>query len=364
MTNEVQALRPLLDLIYSGEGGPDSYNRGRAGDSPGPWPGGLQRLTIGEVEQLQARGEVFAVGQLQVTPGTMPLAIRAAGLTRTDRFDRVNQDRMAVGLILRGIRRRLSDYLTGAHDNLDAAQNDLALEWASIPRADGRGAYDGINGNKANPAKVEATREALRRSRAALMALARPVVAADVTTAPRPLARPITTRVVMPAKRPQDYGFKDGDFHLVVNDLVETCKAYNFRGTLLWELPALARGQGRDNQWNERHTDTPPGLYRVGQVYRDWERNPNPPYSRDAIGYGWFSLDLVELEDQERKHGRAGIMIHGGGSGAGWPGAWAPRQPLLPTLGCVRMHNIDLRDKVMPLVDAPGAVFVSVYQER
>lgn len=356
MTDEVKALRPLLDVIYAGEGGPDSYNRGTAGDSPGPFPGGLQRLTVGEVEQLQQRGMVHAVGQLQVTPITMDLAVRSSGVTRTDRFDKVTQDRMAVGLILRGIRRRLADYLTGRSADQDAAMDDLAWEWASLPKPDGTGAYDGMAGNRANPAKMKAVRDALAASRTALMA-------GKPTPAPVP-PRPPAVKLVGPTKRPQDFGFKDGDYHLVVNDQVQTCKAYDFHGTLLWELPALARGQGRENEWNARYSDTPPGLYRVGQVYRDWERNPNPPYSRDAISYGWFSLDLVELEDQERKNGRAGIMIHGGGSAAGWPGAWARHQPLHPTLGCIRMHNADLRDRVMPLVDAPGQVFVSVYQER
>jgi len=89
----------------------------------------------------------------------------------------------------------------------------------------------------------------------------------------------------------------------------------------------------------------------------------------------------VELEQQEIKVGRAGIMLHGGGSGCGWPGAWAakqavPRQPpwptanfivagqqpLLPTLGCIRLHNVDLRDKVLPLYET-GTVYVGVFQE-
>jgi hypothetical protein len=38
-------------------------------------------------------------------------------------------------------------------------------------------------------------------------------------------------------------------------------------------------------------------------------------------------------------------------------------QELRSTQGCVRMHNIDLRDKLLPLTKA-GTVFVSVYQER
>ena len=49
---EIEACRPLLDLIYRHEAGGfaspyEAYNRGGAGDSLGkPWPGGLQNLTI------------------------------------------------------------------------------------------------------------------------------------------------------------------------------------------------------------------------------------------------------------------------------------------------------------------------------
>jgi hypothetical protein len=59
---------------------------------------------------------------------------------------------------------------------------------------------------------------------------------------------------------------------------------------------------------------------------------------------------------------RDGIMVHGGGSACGWPGAWAPRQALYPTLGCIRLHNQDLRDRILPLLDL-GAVWISVLQE-
>jgi hypothetical protein len=80
------------------------------------------------------------------------------------------------------------------------------------------------------------------------------------------------------------------------------------------------------------------------------------------MAYGWYSFDLVELEGQEAKYGRGGIMIHGGGSACGWPGAWAPMQRLFSTHGCVRMHNQHLKDHLLPLTKK-GTVFVSVYQE-
>ena len=169
--------------------------------------------------------------------------------------------------------------------------------------------------------------------------------------------------MIGPKKSPKDFGFKQGDSHIIVNDSTETAKAYDFSGKLLWELPALARGQGSDYEFKMNNTDTPPGLYKVGTIYKDYEKvGTNPAYSRDLMAFGWYSFDLIELENQEAKHGRAGIMMHGGGSACGWPGAWAAMQRLFSTHGCVRMHNQHLKDEVLPLTKT-GTVYVSVYQE-
>lgn len=169
--------------------------------------------------------------------------------------------------------------------------------------------------------------------------------------------------LIGPKKRPQDFGFKNGDSHLIVNDESETMKAFDSTGKLLWIIPCLARGQGSDYEFKLTATDTPPGLYKIGTIYKDYEiHGPNPAYDRTLMAYGWYSFDLIELENQEAKYGRAGIMIHGGGSAANWPGAWAPNQPLFSTHGCVRCKNFDLKDKILPLTKQ-GTVFVSVYQE-
>lgn len=174
---------------------------------------------------------------------------------------------------------------------------------------------------------------------------------------------PPSMALIGPKKRPQDFNFEAGDSHLIVNDASERMKAFSFEGKLLWEIDCLARGQGSDYEWKVTNSDCPPGLYKVGTVYRDYEKvGDKPAYDRTLMSYGWYSLDLVELENQEAKYGRAGIALHGGGSACGWPGAWAPKQPLFSTYGCVRCHNIDLRDKVVPLLKT-GTIFVSVYQE-
>jgi hypothetical protein len=40
-----------------------------------------------------------------------------------------------------------------------------------------------------------------------------------------------------------------------------------------------------------------------------------------------------------------------------------PHQALHPTLGCLRLHNINLRDRVLPLAER-GTVCVGVLQQR
>lgn len=154
---------------------------------------------------------------------------------------------------------------------------------------------------------------------------------------------------------------KPGDSYLLVNDRDQDMEAYDHTGKFLWRINCLARGVGGPG-WRNRNGDTPPGLYKIGAIYKDYERNTSPPCSDTAEAYGWYSFDLEELEGQEAVNGRAGIMVHGGGSACGWPGAWAPRQELHATLGCVRCHNEDLRDKILPLTKQ-GTVYVGVFQE-
>lgn len=157
---------------------------------------------------------------------------------------------------------------------------------------------------------------------------------------------------------------QNGDTYLLVNDSDQDAEAYDRSGTLLWKVPALARGLGRDNQWTINSSDTPPGLYKLGQLYRDYDATggKTPVFSTSAMAYGWYSFDMIELEQQEANNGRSGIMVHGGGSACGWPAAWGPLQPLYPTRGCIRMHNQHLRDLLLPRYET-GTVYVGVFQE-
>lgn len=182
---------------------------------------------------------------------------------------------------------------------------------------------------------------------------------------------PVVTVTTAPIWPPGTVGPKirppvmPGDHHLIANDVNETLTAFTHDGRRLWRIPCLCRGQGREAEWNRPGTDTPPGLYRVGKVYRDYEEDPTARFTPDRRAYGWFSFDLEGQEGQEGPKSRPyrdGIMIHGGGSACGWPEAWAPRQALHSTLGCIRLHNQDLRDRILPLLGL-GTVWVSVLQE-
>jgi L,D-transpeptidase catalytic domain len=168
-------------------------------------------------------------------------------------------------------------------------------------------------------------------------------------------------QLIAPKKTPHDFEFNFGDRHLIVNDDLETIKAFDYQGVKLWERPCLARGQWEDNNWRDPNSDTPPGLYKIGEVYRDYENADEIP-THIKQSFGWYTFDLEELENQEQSVGRAGICLHGGGSNCGWPGAWVEYQKLFPTCGCIRMYNRDLLDLVLPLVEK-GTVYISVYQE-
>ena len=186
--------------------------------------------------------------------------------------------------------------------------------------------------------------------------------AAGSPAAAPPAPEPQRVGLVGPKQRPD---LKAGDHHLVVDDRAETVTAFNHKGERLWTVAALARGQSSETDWRSRSSDTPPGLYKVGTIYRDFEADPSATFTAERRAYGWFSFDLIGLEGQEgpgSRDGRDGIMLHGGGSACGWPGAWLPLQPLYPTLGCIRMHNRDLRDLVLPLAGM-GTIYISVWQE-
>jgi len=209
----VEALRPLFTLIYDREaaGSYNAVNRGKAGDTRS-WrgTGGRQLVehTLAEVQGLQERKELFAVGAMQAIPETLRLMAAEMKLLTTERFDHELQDRITAQLLLGRKRPPVRDYLLGKVSGdpaLAKAVDALAYEWASLPNSKGVGWYDGDKaGNRAKGAVGDVERALLAaRSNLAGVALdgkakppAAPAAAAPAVVAVAAAERPILYRMV------------------------------------------------------------------------------------------------------------------------------------------------------------------------
>ena len=119
-------------------------------------PRALQTMTIGEVlawqDSIDPHYNSEAAGAYQILEDTLRGLYAEAGLTLNDRFNRANQDRLAIALLRR---RGLDQYRSGKITDVAFAQN-LSMEWASLPaqtvdkrrrRSTGQSYYagDGLN---------------------------------------------------------------------------------------------------------------------------------------------------------------------------------------------------------------------------
>lgn len=140
----------LLALIRSGEGGWNSVNFGTVNNT-GRGIGTITNRSIGSLEAMQAKDQVFAVGAYQFTTGVLARARRESGLSPNAPFTPENQSRMAITLITGSKRPALAAYITGQSNNLDAAHWDIAHEWMALQAPNGRGVRDGDKaGNRAS----------------------------------------------------------------------------------------------------------------------------------------------------------------------------------------------------------------------
>jgi len=161
----------LAELVRGGESlGSGLYNAFNGGTTDTAGEMDITSKTIGEMEQMQADGKVFAVGAYQFTPNVLTEARVYSGLSKDDIMTPENQDRLFWGMLLSGRKRpSLAAYLTGQSDDLNAAHEDLALEFAAIQGPDGKGMYD--NDKAGNYARIDANlvRESLIAARKLLM---------------------------------------------------------------------------------------------------------------------------------------------------------------------------------------------------
>ena len=162
----------LAALISSGEGGFNSVNRGRAGDTPGGMK--LTSMRIGDVQKLQAkfnatngREGVYAVGFAQwVSDGQLDMAVKAAGLGPNDLMTPENQLKMFWSYVLNTNKRpALRDYLLGKNNDLLKAHQEFSSEWAAVAGPSGQGAYDGDSAGNMASIKAKRVQQALREAR-------------------------------------------------------------------------------------------------------------------------------------------------------------------------------------------------------
>lgn len=124
----------MKGTIAQGESGKAGYNAHNGGTIDN-----LTGMTIGQLKKMKG-----AMGKYQLLPGTtLGMAARAVGLGDNDLFSAANQESMGKYLFAMRVKR-------GAKGGAAGIQQQLALEWASLPKdASGKGAYDGYAGNMA-----------------------------------------------------------------------------------------------------------------------------------------------------------------------------------------------------------------------
>jgi len=124
-----------FETISGGEGGVNSVNRGTAGDTPGGaksiFGKNLTEMTVGEIMDAQARGEVSAVGKYQIIPGTMRGFVQNSDVTRDMLFTEQTQD-MFKDYVINVKRPSVGKYLRGETNDPTEAGQALAREFASV----------------------------------------------------------------------------------------------------------------------------------------------------------------------------------------------------------------------------------------
>ena len=124
----------LIARGTSGDAGYDTINFKR--DSTD-----VAALTINEYLRrselpLTDADRLIAVGKYQITPGTMRDTMQAMQLTGEEKLTPELQEQMFAQYLIQDKRPDLYGYLTGAHDDVNLAVKDAALEWAAVANPD------------------------------------------------------------------------------------------------------------------------------------------------------------------------------------------------------------------------------------
>lgn len=145
--NTAQPYQPILDLIASKESqGTDRKHRGYDALNRGSGPGGghdpigsgtgtalfkrpLMQMTVGEVVDLQARGELHAVGRYQFIGRTLKSLVDRGVVSRSAMFDERTQDQLAI----RYMHERIGSFFKGG-DTSKAVQGIGQVWYGLQPR--------------------------------------------------------------------------------------------------------------------------------------------------------------------------------------------------------------------------------------
>jgi hypothetical protein len=145
----------LGELIASGEGDYNSFNRGVAGDAKGAKIN-FAAMTLAAImaDQAMPPGDpkrLFAVGKYQVIPGTMRGARDALNLDTSKPFTPRVQEEIFRKFLVGSKRPPVKNFITGKSDNLAAAQLALAQEFASVADpSTGKSFFDKQAGNSSS----------------------------------------------------------------------------------------------------------------------------------------------------------------------------------------------------------------------
>ncbi|RUL67098.1 peptidoglycan-binding protein [Dyella dinghuensis] len=135
---------PFGELIASGEGGYNSYNRGTQGNKiiPANQEVDFARTTIAEIQRRQSLSKsdpdvLFAVGRYQLIPGTLDEAVSKLNIDTSEKFTPEMQDRLFGEGLIREKRPEIYEYVTGVSGaTLHDAQKAASKEWASVEDPD------------------------------------------------------------------------------------------------------------------------------------------------------------------------------------------------------------------------------------
>jgi muramidase (phage lysozyme) len=155
MSDKYHAYRPLLNLIGKTEGTDKGQcyqhvcaydvTLGYGAYTDGPVD--LTSMTLREIDALQTRmlrhpknkWNSSAVGRYQIVRTTLRVLKKQLGLSDDVLYDEETQDMLAVTLLKsRGVDKHVDGTLTE-----DRLINNLAKEWASLPKTNGKGHYGG-----------------------------------------------------------------------------------------------------------------------------------------------------------------------------------------------------------------------------